>query len=30
MNELDRFRTVWDIEAELTTKLLEALPTDQY
>jgi uncharacterized damage-inducible protein DinB len=30
MNELDRFRRVWDMEAELTTKLLEALPTTQY
>ncbi len=30
MNELDRFRKVWDMEAQLTTKLLEALPTDQY
>jgi hypothetical protein len=30
MNELDRFRAVWDMEAELTTKLLGALPTDQY
>jgi uncharacterized damage-inducible protein DinB len=30
MNELDRFRAVWDMEAGLTTKLLGALPTDQY
>jgi len=30
MNELDRFRKVWDMEAELTIRLLEALPTDQY
>ena len=30
MNELDRFRSVWDMEAELTIRLLEALPTDQY
>lgn len=30
MNELDRFRGVWDMEAQLTTKLLEALPTNQY
>ena len=30
MNELDRFRAVWDMEAGLTTKLLAALPTDQY
>ena len=29
-NELDRFRKVWDMEAQLTTKLLEALPTTQY
>jgi uncharacterized damage-inducible protein DinB len=30
MNELDRFRRVWDMEAQLTIKLLEALPTNQY
>ena len=30
MNELDRFRKVWDMEAQLTIKLLEALPTTQY
>jgi uncharacterized damage-inducible protein DinB len=30
MNELDRFRTVWDMEAGLTTRLLAALPADQY
>ena len=30
MNELDRFRAVWDVEAQLTTKLLEALPTTKY
>jgi uncharacterized damage-inducible protein DinB len=30
MNELDRFRRVWDMEAQLTTKLLEALPPTQY
>jgi len=30
INELDRFRKVWDMEANLTTKLLEALPADQY
>jgi uncharacterized damage-inducible protein DinB len=30
MNELNRFRTVWEMEAQLTTKLLEALPTTQY
>jgi uncharacterized damage-inducible protein DinB len=30
MNGLDRFRAVWDMEAGLTTKLLAALPADQY
>jgi uncharacterized damage-inducible protein DinB len=30
INELDRFRKVWDMEANLTAKLLEALPADQY
>src|SRR4051794_11395834 len=30
MNELDRFRQVWDMEAQLTTKLLESLPADKY
>lgn len=30
MSELDRFRQVWDMEAQLTIKLLEALPADQY
>jgi len=30
MNELDRFRRVWDMEAQLTSQLLEALPTSQY
>jgi uncharacterized damage-inducible protein DinB len=30
MNEIDRFRTVWKMEAELTIRLLESLPTDQY
>ena len=30
MNELDRFRRVWDMEAQLTTTLLEALPATQY
>jgi uncharacterized damage-inducible protein DinB len=30
MNELDRLRKVWDMEAQLTTRLLEALPTDKY
>jgi uncharacterized damage-inducible protein DinB len=29
-NELERFRTVWNMEAELTIQLLEALPADQY
>ena len=29
-NELDRFRTVWNMEAGLTTQLLESLPDDQY
>ena len=29
-NELDRFRKVWDMEAQLTTKLLESLPANQY
>lgn len=28
--ELKRFRGVWDMEARLTTKLLETLPADQY
>jgi uncharacterized damage-inducible protein DinB len=30
MTELDRFRAVWEMEAGLTTKLLEALPATQY
>lgn len=30
MNELDRIRSVWEMEAQHTTKLLEALPTNQY
>jgi uncharacterized damage-inducible protein DinB len=30
MNELDRFRKVWDMESQLTTRVLEALPTDRY
>ncbi len=30
MNELERFRKVWDMEAEFTTRILEALPTSQY
>jgi uncharacterized damage-inducible protein DinB len=29
-NELERFRKVWDMEGQLTTRLLEALPPDQY
>jgi uncharacterized damage-inducible protein DinB len=29
-NELDRFRTVWNMEAELTTQLLQSLPHDKY
>ena len=29
-NELDRFRSVWNMEAQLTNRLLEALPPDQY
>ena len=29
-NELDRFRAVWDMESQLTSRLLEALPPDQY
>jgi len=29
-NEIDRFRKVWDMEGELTTRLLQALPADQY
>ncbi|HET9040492.1 MAG TPA: DinB family protein [Gemmatimonadales bacterium] len=30
MNELDRFRRVWEMEAQLTSQLLESLPTSQY
>lgn len=30
MDEIDRFRAVWNMESQLTSKLLEALPTDQY
>jgi uncharacterized damage-inducible protein DinB len=30
MSEIDRFRTVWNMEAENTIRLLEALPTDKY
>jgi uncharacterized damage-inducible protein DinB len=30
MKELDRFRTVWDMESGLTSKVLEALPVNQY
>jgi uncharacterized damage-inducible protein DinB len=30
MNELDRFRKVWEMEAGLTSSLLESLPPDQY
>jgi uncharacterized damage-inducible protein DinB len=30
MNEMDRIRKVWDMEAQLTTQLLESLPTNQY
>jgi uncharacterized damage-inducible protein DinB len=29
-NQLDRFRKLWDMEAQLTTKLIESLPADQY
>ena len=29
-NELDRFRKVWEMETDWTTKLLEAIPTDRY
>ena len=28
--EIDRFRSIWDMEAEKTTRLLEALPPTQY
>ena len=30
MNEIQRFRTVWEMEAQLTSTLLESLPTSQY
>jgi uncharacterized damage-inducible protein DinB len=30
INELDRFHRVWETEAQLTTKLLESLPANQY
>ncbi len=30
LNELERFRMVWDVEAQLTTELLKSLPTNQY
>jgi uncharacterized damage-inducible protein DinB len=30
MSEIDRFRTVWNMEAENTSRLLEALPADKY
>jgi uncharacterized damage-inducible protein DinB len=30
MSELERFRKVWDMESQLTMRLLEALPPDQY
>jgi uncharacterized damage-inducible protein DinB len=30
MSELERFRKVWDMESQLTVRLLEALPPDQY
>jgi uncharacterized damage-inducible protein DinB len=30
INELERFRTVWDLEAHFTAQLLKSLPTDQY
>jgi uncharacterized damage-inducible protein DinB len=29
-NELDRFRKVWEMETDWTTKLLEAIPVDRY
>ena len=29
-NEIDRFRSVWNHEAQLTIRLLEALPADKY
>ena len=30
LSEIDRFRTVWNMEAQNTIRLLEALPKDQY
>jgi uncharacterized damage-inducible protein DinB len=30
INELDRFRQVWEMEARLTEQLLESLPADKY
>ena len=30
MSELERFRTVWNMEGQFTTQLLKSLPTDQY
>jgi hypothetical protein len=29
-NEIQRFRTVWNMEADNTIRLLEALPANQY
>ena len=29
-NELEQLRTVWDLEAQLTVRLLDALPADMY
>jgi uncharacterized damage-inducible protein DinB len=29
-NELERFRTAWDLEAQLTSRMLESIPGDQY
>ena len=30
ITEIDRFRTIWNAEAESTARLMEALPADQY
>ena len=30
MSEIDRFRTAWNMEAQNTIRLLEALPADKY
>lgn len=30
INEIDRFRSVWNNEAQLTSRVLEALPADKY